>query len=354
MNIVENIQILADRITPVMLMAAAVAFVVAVVVLTLLLRVLYENYRRYSTKKRFTRKMEEKGLNAAEMEKLKGMMRSECPGNPLAILDDRLTFERAVQRLMAHGRVIANGKELSEREKELHEIRKKLNFLSSKDAALFSTRGLKEGMDLDISVANIDGSELRLAGKVNRERDALLEARLDTEPPEDLYGSVAQVAFFPGKSSFGFTSTVRDIDTEENLIFLEHTLALSRVDKRRFERFEVKKPVEITLREEEKEEVYTMELIDISAGGMALASPDAPETTEYTVFDLTLAPTDIASDTEEARKAGDKDFTARIIRLSETADGRTMYHCEFINLSREDRQYLYKLTKLIERLEEKE
>ncbi|WP_456455807.1 flagellar brake protein [Thermovibrio sp.] len=95
-------------------------------------------------------------------------------------------------------------------------------------------------------------------------------------PAENLLGKKITISFIrKGDGIYKFEGEVLKTFTENGKLVIQipHTFELSRFQRREYARVEVEIPTTITLKEREREERFTGEIVDISAGGAKVCIP---------------------------------------------------------------------------------
>jgi len=333
----------------ILILLAVVAVVSAMILLGRFVTIASASRRRRHDWASFRAMAQEKGLDRAQTNLARQMVRAARITRPYMLLASPRWFDRGVEALMRDLQDTESYANRQQIDQQLGLLRRKLHFLAGyRDMPLATTRGIQPNQRVRLS-AKTDSGERHIHAVVwdVTETEILLSWASDEPGRGQMTIGEDLTVYFWRENDAGYTfhsRATRIFSSPVSGIALEHARRLERIQRRNFVRAPVTTPVAFTRVGRSpnaplvSEPVYTLAgaTVDISGGGLSMKTDAFVNIGDFLALRLAL-------DSQTSLDA----LPAKVVREEGgPLSGRTV-HVEFVGITEKTREeiirFVYKL-----------
>jgi c-di-GMP-binding flagellar brake protein YcgR len=324
--------------------------------LVLLLYLVYVVRQRRRSEGRLEKTIRSLALGETSARILRELAHSCGDGIPARVLDDRKSFEKAVDAYFSDGPDVASQ---PSRESEIVAgLRHELGFRCGRSSLIHSTRQLHKGARVRLRPAGGTGKDLPVReARVSRLREDVLELEIsdpwDGLEPESTFHATA----LADTGRYSFETRVIRLDRSGGRCLMRHSVDLKRLERRRFRRVDVREQVYCRGEVNGKGRWQKMQLMDLSVCGAKLLGASllggkitsADATGETRRMEMRFCPSDLLPNAEtEWNREGEIVTAGAVVRTEKVRRGKFIYRVDFDEMDRDRRELLFRLLYLIE------
>ncbi len=324
--------------------------VCSLLMLLILLRIFLRQWqRRRHLEQRwqqFHARLAQAGTSAEERTVLSQMAARDGPEEPTALLDELEVFEKGVQHFMAP--LVRHGdREEARRVADIVAgLRERLGFAQHRARVFVSTRELDAGHHVYLWPADGEGEAAGRATVAARREDLLPLENMELSDPLQP-GRLAHLQFHGDGRLFRCETEVLSFDGEAQTCQLAHTIDIRAADAREYHRAHTERPVLFRADWESADVARQGTLVNLSAGGAALAGRCYYQAGERLV--IRLEPGALFEDADEpGADMETREVTGMVLESRRTEGEECLYRVEFRDVERDVRQYLFRLVQSLE------